>query len=918
VLGGDDYNCYQRVIGQYLVQTMDWLNTVTDGSLGMPTDGNRLVQRWLWYSMNDQPYNKVSHLGFAGAVYYYDSAIYPGPMTGVGRAFRDWVNSITPPGPTATPTETRTPTVSPTPTATRTPLPPGDGVLEGAVQLQGRGSAPSALWTVPLTVGLYLPGDSVPAYQFEATADESGGFTVPAASTPGVWPSSYNVKVKNPQMLQAGASELAIAGGTATTHDFGLLRGGDANNDNRVSLTDLNIVSVSYGKQAGQIGYDARGDLTGDERVSLADLNTLSVNYGQSGLATSSSQFGAGLAESLNAAPQAAFAVQPDNSSWWLGNQFTVQVNMNVASGSVSAADFTLTYDPSVLSVVSISCLSAFNIGAPGHCTAASGTARFAASISGGGSVGSTWMMRVVFRSIAPAANSPLQFTNRQADALCNPATECGAASYSEGKVTITNPPTPTRTPTLCVGCPTHTATATPQPLNIGVNAGGPAYTDKQGFGWLADKAYVAGSWGYVGGVGQTYSNNAAIANTEDDTLYQTEHWGMSQYAFDVAPGVYSVTLKFAEIYYATGIGGRVFDVKAEGRTIVDDLDVLKEAGRYTALDRSFLVTVDDWQLNLEFSATMGSAKVNAIRVAYAGGGEPTATPTATASATASAPTATATVTPTPSATQRPKDPYEPNETFEQATAMSPNTDYLGYIESEQDVDIYAFEAGDPNGFIWVSLTDLPADYDLFLYAPDGALAAWSTYAALTPEYILNYPVDGQTGRYYLRVVGYARAMNGDTPYRLRLELRGPTPTPTPTRTATGTATPTRTATATATRQPQDPNEPNDTFEQATTLSAGQAMMGYIDSAGDVDYFKINVGAAGKVVAVSLTLLPADYDLYLADSGRNVVAMSRYGGAANEFIFYTAPAAGTYYIYVAGFNHAYNPSATYRLMAQVN
>ncbi len=50
------------------------------------------------------------------------------------------------------------------------------------------------------------------------------------------------------------------------------------------------------------------------------------------------------------------------------------------------------------------------------------------------------------------------------------------------------------------------------------VNAGGPAYS-ANGESWAADRAYTAGSWGYVGS-GGTYTTTDPIANTTDDLLY--------------------------------------------------------------------------------------------------------------------------------------------------------------------------------------------------------------------------------------------------------------------------------------------------------------------------------------------------------------------------------------------------------------
>jgi hypothetical protein len=53
VLYGEDQGFdYPRVRG-YLYATFDYLTTASDASLGYPADGNRLVQRWAWYSLDD-------------------------------------------------------------------------------------------------------------------------------------------------------------------------------------------------------------------------------------------------------------------------------------------------------------------------------------------------------------------------------------------------------------------------------------------------------------------------------------------------------------------------------------------------------------------------------------------------------------------------------------------------------------------------------------------------------------------------------------------------------------------------------------------------------------------------------------------------------------------------------------------------
>ena len=99
-----------------------------------------------------------------------------------------------------------------------------------------------------------------------------------------------------------------------------------------------------------------------------------------------------------------------------------------------------------------------------------------------------------------------------------------------------------------------------------------------------------------------------------EDTLYQSERWGMSSYRFDVPNGVYQVQLRFAEIY-GWSANQRVFDVQIEGQTVLAGLDVFALAGRFTAYDRSFDVTVSDGRLDISFIPRIGAAKINAIRV---------------------------------------------------------------------------------------------------------------------------------------------------------------------------------------------------------------------------------------------------------------------------------------------------------------
>lgn len=148
-----------------------------------------------------------------------------------------------------------------------------------------------------------------------------------------------------------------------------------------------------------------------------------------------------------------------------------------------------------------------------------------------------------------------------------------------------------------------------------GIDAGGGDSFDGEGNAFAADRGYGAGPFGYVG-TSSTRSTSAPIEGTEDDGLYQDLRTAMSAYRFDVPDGTYRVDLLFAEIQAARA-GARVFSVNIEGDAVLANLDVYAEAGgRNIALERSFLVTVTDGRLDIDFVAQRGDKPiVNAILV---------------------------------------------------------------------------------------------------------------------------------------------------------------------------------------------------------------------------------------------------------------------------------------------------------------
>lgn len=145
------------------------------------------------------------------------------------------------------------------------------------------------------------------------------------------------------------------------------------------------------------------------------------------------------------------------------------------------------------------------------------------------------------------------------------------------------------------------------------VNAGGPAYVDREGQVWQADQAFTKGSWGFV--EGRVSTTQDPISNTPDDVLYQSERFGVQEYNFTVPEdGRYLVDLHFAEVFL-TEVGQRVFDVTIENDLVLNDLDIIAEVGHDAALVKSFEVEVTDGVLNIEFTKEMDRTKISAIAV---------------------------------------------------------------------------------------------------------------------------------------------------------------------------------------------------------------------------------------------------------------------------------------------------------------
>ena len=151
--------------------------------------------------------------------------------------------------------------------------------------------------------------------------------------------------------------------------------------------------------------------------------------------------------------------------------------------------------------------------------------------------------------------------------------------------------------------------------LVYAINAGGGKVIASDGITYEADNYHTAGS---------SYSKSVDVSGTEDDELFYTERYAKApasvDYAFPVIDGTYVVTLMWSE---NTG-SGRIMDISAEGQIMIDNLNVISQAGgSKIAYEHTVTTTVSDGTLNLSIAsdatATEKFPNIMAIRINSSG-----------------------------------------------------------------------------------------------------------------------------------------------------------------------------------------------------------------------------------------------------------------------------------------------------------
>ncbi|UEG50174.1 T9SS type A sorting domain-containing protein [Ferruginibacter lapsinanis] len=229
---------------------------------------------------------------------------------------------------------------------------------------------------------------------------------------------------------------------------------------------------------------------------------------------------------------------------------------------------------------------------------------------------------------------------------------------------------------------------------------------------------------------------------------------------------------------------------------------------------------------------------------------------------------------------------YEANETLATAAAIATGTPISAAIGSSTDIDYYKIVTT-TTGNITVALSNLPGDYDLYVYNAAGTQLGASENASTTNESIAL--TSQAAGTYYIKVIGYSGAFSTTVCYALNAT----------------------TSVSTSCVSTYD-NATNGTVSGAAQIPLNTNVTGLINTSTDVDYYKFVI-TTGGTITITLGTLPGDYDVKLYSSnGTTQVGISQNSGTTAETINYTA-AAGTYYVRVYGYNSAYSASVCYTL-----
>jgi Malectin domain len=175
----------------------------------------------------------------------------------------------------------------------------------------------------------------------------------------------------------------------------------------------------------------------------------------------------------------------------------------------------------------------------------------------------------------------------------------------SEEKTTGPMTATPAAVPAPPAPAPAPMTMAMPIRIKAGLST---PLTNSNGTIWLADQNFVDG---------QTVERpDAAITNTTEPAIYQSERYSMASFSCPVPNGKYTVKLHFCETYEGiTGPGQRIFSFNVEGREFKDFDVFAKAGGALRAYIETVNVEVTDGKLDITFTPNIENPQINGIEI---------------------------------------------------------------------------------------------------------------------------------------------------------------------------------------------------------------------------------------------------------------------------------------------------------------
>ncbi|TCU06814.1 malectin domain-containing carbohydrate-binding protein [Rhizobium sullae] len=162
----------------------------------------------------------------------------------------------------------------------------------------------------------------------------------------------------------------------------------------------------------------------------------------------------------------------------------------------------------------------------------------------------------------------------------------------------------------------------------MAVNFNGVAITTEDGITYQADEDINTDGTAWIGShkfadgqFGDTAMPITNVAGAMEEQLYKTARYGgkSSEFSYTISnlepDKEYVLTLKFVETWYLNSTAGkRIFDVIVNNNLVIDNLDLLAQAGMHVAFDKDVLVTADaNGVIKILMPASVDNAQIAAL-----------------------------------------------------------------------------------------------------------------------------------------------------------------------------------------------------------------------------------------------------------------------------------------------------------------